>query len=66
MKKQPLGGYGRALSDLDIDSRAGKQPGTEGKQKGVEEEMLGATALPKGNPQQGPRTKQVSGLRMLG
>ena len=66
MKKQPLGGYGKSFPDMDIDSRPGKQPGSEGKQKDTEEEMLGPTALPKGNPQQGPRSRSdLTGLRMF-
>jgi hypothetical protein len=51
---------------MDIDSRAGKQAGSQGKQKEQEEEMLGPTALPKGNPQQGPRSRSdLKGLRMF-
>lgn len=61
---QKLGGYGKGLSELDIDSRSGKQPGNQGKQK-TESEMISPVAYPKGNPQQGPRTRQVSGLRMI-
>lgn len=50
---------------MDIDSRGGKQVGSEGKQQDVEEELLGPTALPKGNPQPGPRSRQLNGLRMF-
>jgi len=65
LSKQPLGGYGKGLADLDIDSSPGKQRGNEGKQKDVEPEMISPVALPQGNPQSGPRSRQLSGLRMF-
>lgn len=53
------------MAELDIDSSPGKQPGTEGKQKDIEPEMMSPVALPKGNPQPGPRSKQLTGMRMF-
>ena len=51
------------LQDMDIDDRPGKQPGNQGKSKADPGELLGPAALPKGNPQPGPRSLQLKGLR---
>ena len=51
------------LQDMDIDNRPGKQPGNQGKSKADPGELLGPAALPKGNPQSGPRSLQLKGMR---
>ena len=54
------------LQHMDIDSRKGKQLGDEGKQKKQSSESISPVSLPKGNPQQGPRSRSdLTGLRMF-
>lgn len=56
----------QGLPDMDIDDRPGRQPGDEGKQKEQDSEALFPVALPRGNPQQGPRSRSdLTGLRMF-
>jgi hypothetical protein len=56
----------QGLTDMDIDDRPGRQPGSEGKQKEQDSEALFPVALPRGNPQQGPRSRSdLNGLRMF-
>ena len=56
----------QGLTDMDIDDRPGRQPGNEGKQKEQDSEALFPVAIPKGNPQQGPRSRSdLNGLRMF-
>jgi hypothetical protein len=51
----------------DIDSRPGKQKGSQGKQKvNNDSEMLSAPSLPRSPVQPGPPSKEVFGLRALG
>jgi hypothetical protein len=51
----------------DIDSRPGKQKGTQGKQAvNDDSEMLSAPSLPRSPAQPGPPSKEVFGLRALG
>lgn len=54
------------LPNMDIDNRAGKQKGHQGKHRRVDSRSLSAVAIPKGNPQQGPRSRSdLVGLRMF-
>ena len=54
------------LPDMDVDNRAGKQKGNQGKPKQKDSQSLTAVAIPKGNPQQGPRSRSdLVGLRMF-
>lgn len=54
------------LPDMDIDNRPGKQYGNQGKQSEQDSQSLSAVAVPKGNPQQGPRSRSdLTGLRMF-
>lgn len=44
--------------DMDIDNRPGKQKGNQGKHKDEDTSRgLSPVAIPKGNPQQGPRSR---------
>jgi hypothetical protein len=54
----------KGLSNLDIDSRPSKQKGNQGKvtQDGGQEGLMPA-ALPKGNPQPGPRSIEQKGFK---
>lgn len=51
------------LPGMDIDSKPGKQLGEMGKTKNESQESLSHVAIPKGNPQPGPRSLQLKGLR---
>jgi hypothetical protein len=54
------------LPDMDIENHPGKQKGDQGKQKRQDSRSLSAVAIPKGNPQQGPRSRSdLVGLRMF-
>lgn len=54
------------MPDMDIDNRPGKQKGDQGKQRKQDSSTLSAVAIPKGNPQQGPRSRSdLVGLRMF-
>jgi hypothetical protein len=56
----------QGLQDMDIDSRPGRQRGNEGKQKEQSSDSISPVALPKGNPQQGPRSRSdLKGLAMF-
>lgn len=56
----------QGLPDMDIDNRPGRQQGLEGKQKYLRSEGLFPVTIPKGNPQQGPRSRSdLTGLRMF-
>lgn len=52
-----------SLTSLDIDNRPGKQAGDQGKNAEYPQESLSHVAIPKGNPQPGPRSLQLKGLR---
>lgn len=54
---------GVGLAGMDVDGRPGKQPGGQGKVDGDSQESLSHVAIPKGNPQPGPRSLQLKGLR---
>lgn len=54
---------GVGLQNLDIDNRPGKQKGSEGKGKNESQGSIGPVSLPKGNPQPGPRSLQLKGMR---
>lgn len=57
---------GIGLPDMDIDNRTGRQKGDQGKRKEEDSASLSAVAVPKGNPQQGPRSRSdLTGLRMF-
>ena len=53
----------QGLSEMDIDSRQGKQKGNQGKLKDNESGKLPPLAAPSENPQPGPRSLQLKGLR---
>ena len=56
----------QGLQNMDIDSRPGRQRGNEGKQKEQSSDSISPVALPKGNPQQGPRSRSdLKGLAMF-
>lgn len=46
-----------SLPGMDIDNRPGVQPGGQGKHKNRDVQGLYPMVLPKGNPQQGPRSR---------
>lgn len=46
-----------SLPGFDTDNRPGKQKGSEGKNRRVDSQSLGPVALPRGNPQPGPRSR---------
>lgn len=51
------------LSNMDIDNRAGKQKGNQGKHERHSSHGLFPVTIPKGNPQQGPRSRSdVKGM----
>jgi hypothetical protein len=54
---------GVGLAGMDIDGRPGKQKGSQGRVDGDSQESLSHVAIPKGNPQPGPRSLQLKGLR---
>lgn len=45
------------LPGMDVDNRAGKQPGDQGKHAKHHSQGLTGITVPKGNPQQGPRSR---------
>jgi organic hydroperoxide reductase OsmC/OhrA len=53
----------QGLSTMDADSRPGKQKGSQGKLKDNESGKLPPLATPSENPQPGPRSLQLKGLR---
>jgi hypothetical protein len=54
------------LPGMDIDNRPGKQSGSQGKHKQEGSRSLSPVAVPRGNPQQGPRSRSdLTGLRMF-
>ena len=53
----------QGLSTMDIDGRPGKQKGSQGKLKDNESGKLPPLATPSENPQPGPRSLQLKGLR---
>ena len=53
----------QGLSTMDVDSRPGKQKGSQGKLKDNESGKLPPLATPSENPQPGPRSLQLKGLR---
>jgi hypothetical protein len=58
--------HAQSLQGMDIDSRPGKQKGSEGKQKEQSSESIFPVSNPKGNPQQGPRSRSdLKGLAMF-
>ncbi len=58
--------HAQSLQDMDIDNRPGKQRGSEGKQRGQSSESIFPVSNPKGNPQQGPRSRSdLKGLAMF-
>lgn len=54
---------GVGLAGMDVDGRPGKQKGNQGKVNENPQESLSHVAIPKGNPQPGPRSLQLKGLR---
>lgn len=53
----------QSLPDMDIDDRPGRQKGDQGKQKHQSSLSISPVALPRGNPQQGPRSRSdLTGL----
>lgn len=58
--------HAQSLQGMDIDSRPGKQRGSEGKQKEQSSESIFPVSISKGNPQQGPRSRSdLKGLAMF-
>jgi hypothetical protein len=58
--------HAQSLQGMDIDNRPGKQRGSEGKQRGQSSESIFPVSNPKGNPQQGPRSRSdLKGLAMF-
>jgi hypothetical protein len=53
----------QGLSTMDIDNKPGKQKGSQGKLKENESGKLPPLATPSENPQPGPRSLQLKGLR---
>lgn len=55
----------KGLTDLDVDSKPGVQRGNQGKvqPKDQGQESLSPVAIPKGNPQPGPRSIEQKGLK---
>ena len=51
-----------SLPGFDIDNDPGKQPGDQGKLKDNESMAIFPVSLPKGDPQQGPRSKSGKAL----
>lgn len=55
-----------SLPGMDIDNRAGKQKGGQGKHKKHSSRSISPVAVPRGNPQQGPRSRSdLTGLAMF-
>ena len=58
--------HAQGLQDMDIDNHPGKQKGNEGKQKEQSSDSIFPVSIPKGNPQQGPRSRSdLKGLAMF-
>ena len=53
----------KGLQNLDIDSKAGKQKGNQGRDSEDGQLAITPNAIPRGNPQQGPRSLQLKGMR---
>lgn len=53
----------KGLANLDIDNAPGKQKGNEGKHSQGDARGLPPLAVPSANPQSGPRSLQLKGLR---
>jgi hypothetical protein len=52
-----------SLPGMDVDNRPGKQKGSQGKQKRQSSQAIFPITIPKGNPQQGPRSRSdLTGL----
>lgn len=51
------------LASMDIENKPGKQPGNMGKTESESQASLSHVAIPKGNPQPGPRSLQLKGLK---
>lgn len=54
----------QSIPGMDIDSRPGKQLGSQGKKK-EDSEVITAAVMPAQNPQSSTKTKQLTGLAMF-
>lgn len=66
LKRENKTTLAQGLPDMDVDNRPGRQEGDQGKHKRQSSQALLPVSIPKGNPQQGPRSRSdLTGLRMF-